>query len=330
MGIEGILIAGVISSAVTGIFLVVYMLRRIRLTFSFGLLKSMLGYSFPLVWSWAGMYVLHFGDRFLLQRLATLSAVGIYALAYKFGIMANTLILTPFNLTWAPKRFEVVKEADAPRTFSHIFTYISLVQIWAGLGVAVLIKDALKVMSEPEYHSAFLYVPVLIAGYFFYGTYSFIQFGVLLKKKTKYLGGLSLLMAAVNIGLNLLLIPPLGVWGATLATFISYAMLAALIYPISQRLYYIPYQFGRLFKLFGTAVVLYFAAYFVNPSSLTLSIIIKFLIGFSFPLVLYFERFYTPTEITKIRLALSELRQRIFQKRETSHPQGKETRVEEQ
>jgi O-antigen/teichoic acid export membrane protein len=175
------------------------------------------------------------------------------------------------------------------------------VQIWAGLGVAVLIKDALKIISEPEYHSAYMYVPVLILGHYFYGSFAYLQFGPFLKKKTKYLGGLAVVLAGVNVGLNLLLIPVLGIWGATLTTLVSYFLMVALLYPIAQKLYYIPFQFGRLLKLLGTAAALYFIAHFINPPSLTLALIIKFLIGLSYPLVLYVLRFYTAQERSKLK-----------------------------
>ncbi|RKX27172.1 MAG: hypothetical protein DRP47_06955, partial [Candidatus Zixiibacteriota bacterium] len=120
MGIKGILIAGLTSSSLAGIFLTAYTLRKTKISWSFSVLKEMISYSFPLAWSWFGMFILHFGDRFLLQRLDSLGSVGIYSLAYKFGMMGNVLILSPFMMAWAPKRFEIVNDTDAKKTYAYV------------------------------------------------------------------------------------------------------------------------------------------------------------------------------------------------------------------
>jgi O-antigen/teichoic acid export membrane protein len=295
-GIMGILVAGLISSSLAGLFLTGYILRRIKLSYSFEIMKAMLGYSAPLIGSWLGMFVLHFGDRFLLQRLDSLDSVGIYALAYKFGMMGNTLILTPFLMTWAPKRFEIVRQDDAKDVFAHIFTYFFLVQLFVSLGIAVLIRDVIGIVAEEAYRSAYQYVPVILVAYIFYGAYSYVQFGVLLEKKTKYLGISAMIIAVVNIVLNYLLIPRLQIWGVTLVTFCSFGLLVGAIYPFAQRFYHIPYQWGRLLHLAATAVGLFFLAGFINPSNLALSLTLKFLIALSFPLVLFVTGFFTAAE----------------------------------
>ena len=316
MGVEGILYGGLAANAVAGVFLTIYTLRQTGISYSTDIALAMLKYGLPLVGSWFGMFVLNFGDRFLLQRLTSLSDVGIYSLAYKFGMLPNLLVLTPFQRIWAPKQFEIVSEPDAQPTYALVFTYFIFVQLFIGLGILVLIRDVIYIIADTEYFSAYHYVAPIVMSYIFYGAYSFTQFGILLKKKTKYLGITALIGAALNVGLNLFLIPRYKIWGAAIATVCSFAFLFVSIFPIAQRLYRIPYEYARLLKMVVVAAGLYLAAFFVNPDNIALSIIAKFLIALCYPLVLYLIGFYTKDEKDKTRELVWRFRSALKKKSE--------------
>jgi O-antigen/teichoic acid export membrane protein len=301
MGVWGILVSSLTASLSVALFMLFYTVRGIKLTYSRPIARSLLTYSIPLVGSWIGAYVLNFGDRFFLQRLTTLSDVGVYSLAYKFGFMPNFLILGPFLQIWGPKRFELVNEPDAKGIYSIVFTYFWFLQLFLSLGLSVMIKDVLSIVAGPEFQSAYLYVPIILASYMVYGAYQYSQFGVLLQKQTKFLGLAGIIAAVVNIAANFLLIPALGIWGAAIATFVSFFFLFVLVLVVSQRAYHIPYQYGRLATMTVLAIGLYVVAQFVNPSDLWVSLVVKFLIALSFPFLLYLLRFYSPEEVGKIR-----------------------------
>jgi len=308
MGVMGILLSGLISASLSGLFLAGYVFRQVKLSWSFDIFNVMIRYSFPLVWTWFGAFILHFGDRFLLQKLDSLESVGIYSLAYKFGMMANVLVVSPFMMTWAPKQFEIVKKPDAKKTYSYIFTYFVLALVYVSLGIAILIKDVVVIVSDQQYHSAYTYVPTILAAYVFYGIYSYVQFGILLRKKTKYMGLCFLAISIVNITLNFILIPILSIWGAALVTGISHLLLTVTIYSIAQRLYHIPYQFGRLIKIAIMALTLFYITSLIDLKPTLLSIGVKFIIALSYPLLLRLMRFYTVDELAK----LAEIRQQLY------------------
>jgi O-antigen/teichoic acid export membrane protein len=82
----------------------------------------MLKYGIPLAWSTFGMFVVNFADRFFLQRLTTMNELGLYSLAYRFGFLPSIIVMVPFMLVWAPKRFDLVKEPNAKTIYSTIFS----------------------------------------------------------------------------------------------------------------------------------------------------------------------------------------------------------------
>lgn len=320
MGVMGILLSSLTGAFFLCLFLLIYILRRIKISYSFSLLKQMLNYSIPIMWSWFGMLILHSGDRFILQKLSTLSTVGLYSLAYKFGVMTNLLILSPFLMIWAPKRFEIVKEPDAPKIYATIFTYFIFAEIFVSLCIAVPIKNVISLISEPSYHESYKYVSTILLGYIFYGAFQYIQFGIHLKKKTKYLAHITLAAAGLNIGLNIALISIMDVWGAALSTLLSFMFLMIATYYPSQKLYCIKYEIIRLIKLIGTALIIYFVSLSLDiPDvmhglsklfreevnslyTIVTVLLIKAILVLSFPLLLKLIGFYSNEELEKIAL----------------------------
>ena len=52
-----------------------------------------------------------------------------------------------------------------------------------------------------------------------------------------------------NVALNLLLVPSMGIVGAGLALVASYVVVVALMYVFTQRLFPVPYEWGRLLRV---------------------------------------------------------------------------------
>src|SRR5205085_9785310 len=74
--------------------------------------------------------------------------------------------------------------------------------------------------------------------------------GIALAKRTSVIGAGAWLAAAINVGLNLLLIPSYGAMGAAAATFTSYAVLGTVYGAFSQRLYPLPLNWKVLLYSF--------------------------------------------------------------------------------
>lgn len=310
MGVQGILYSGLITGTLLGITMLIVILRRLRLklSYSFSMLKAMFAYGFPLVWNWLGLFVINFGDRFFLQRFTGLNEVGIYSLAYKFGMLPNVLILSPFLMIWAPKRFDLLKEPNAVEIYSNVFTYFMFLQIFVGLGIVSIIREVIQMMSEPNYWSAWMYVLPILLAYVLNGMYLYVQFGIHLKNKTKYLAIASLIAAVINIGGNLLLIPILKIWGAAITTFASFAFLMTFVYFPSQKLYHISYQWKRIIHMLAVAIALYLAGYLIPSKSPVLLLVTKLFIALIFPFVLFATKFYTKQELNKIISILKTVR----------------------
>lgn len=305
-GIRGIILSGVINQGIASIFLSAYTLKQTGISFSWVSLKEMMNYGLPYIPGGLGMFVLNFADRFFLQRFTSLSEVGIYSLGYKFGMVINPLVTDPFFSIWRPKMFEFAKREDAKDIYSVMLTYFLFLEIFLALGISVLIKDVLVIISSPEYRSAYKVVPLILLSYILWGGYFHMQVGILLEKKTKNIAYIVIISALSNLLLNYLLIRWIGMWGAALATLTSFGIMFLLNYVISSRIYYVRYEFGRIFKLLALAVVLYLVSLGIHTNSLFTSLLLKTFLALSFPFLLFFLQFYSPKEIQKIKEILSK------------------------
>jgi len=248
MGILGILYSSVITKIFNSSVLSFYCITKNSLFFSFTKFKSMLKFSLPLIPANVGTFILNYADRFILQKLATTAEVGIYALGYKFGYILPTLVMGPINMIWVPQMFELASKSDK-KTIEKMFTYIMLILIFCGLSLILLTKDAIRIMATPPFYPAYKVVSFVVLGYIFRGMASFFWDGIMVSKKTIYIGISVFVSALSNILLNILLIPQFKGMGAAYATAISFFIMFCLVYFFCQKVYPISCEWNRISKI---------------------------------------------------------------------------------
>lgn len=309
--IWGILYSTLITQATIGSVLTFLTLRRVGIHLSLPKLRSMLAYGYPYVPATIGMFVLHFSDRFFLQQYASLAQVGVYSLAYKFGMALHLLLHSPFWMVWGAKRFEYIRRPDGKDAYARVLTYFVFCHLFAGLALSLLAEEILQIVASPEFREAAYLIPAIVLSYLVFDTYYLLETGICVEKKTKYLGIILMSTAGANLVLNYLLIPRLAAAGAALATLISFVIMSAATYYVSNRLFPIDYQFGRIAKMFAVALLLFAVGRAVSPAYLALSIPVKLLVTGAFPLGLLTVRFYSQEELRAARDLTARLRTKL-------------------
>ena len=90
--------------------------------------------------------------------------------------------------------------------------------------------------------------------------------------------------------------PPLGIVGAGLALVASYVVVLALMYVFTQRLFPVPYQWGRLARVVLTSAVLVGVGELLLPGSGAVGLLGRIALFAAYPLVLFASGFFTPDE----------------------------------
>ncbi|HMI82377.1 MAG TPA: polysaccharide biosynthesis C-terminal domain-containing protein, partial [Solirubrobacterales bacterium] len=96
--------------------------------------------------------------------------------------------------------------------------------------------------------------------------------------------------------LNLLLVPPLGIVGAGLALALSYLLGLVLMYAFTQRLFPVPYEWGRLLRVTLTVAALVALAELAVPTSGAAGLLLRVLLLAAYPLLLLAAGFFTSEE----------------------------------
>jgi len=171
--------------------------------------------------------VFHYVDRLSLQRLMGASDQGVYSAAVNLcatisavGLAVNNVIFPHLSTTWEEGRRE---QALGNLDLTIRVTAVGLSA--AGLVLVLLGRPLILLLLGDAYASGADVLPYLVVFYLL--TVSVWLFGVFasLIEKT-YVSTIGLVTALpVNVVLNLLLIPRLGIVGAGLATMLSYTLL---------------------------------------------------------------------------------------------------------
>jgi O-antigen/teichoic acid export membrane protein len=300
-GVVGVLYSSLISSTLVTVVLSAYVIHQVKLSFSYAKLRGIITFGAPLIITSAAAFTVNFSDRFFLRHFSTIANVGIYALGYKFGFMISLLVVQPFDMIWQARIYEIARQARSGEIFSRLFEYYCFVLVTVALGLSIVIKELLSVISTSSFHSAYKVVPIIALAYVFQGTNRFFLAGSYIAKKTMPLGLVGVASAAVNIGLNLLLIPHFGMLGAAGATAVSFFFMSGLALFVSQKAYPIPYAFSRVARLLGLAALVYLATSLVVIPSPVLQVSIKLALFLAFPVVLYLLGFFDKHEIARGR-----------------------------
>jgi O-antigen/teichoic acid export membrane protein len=296
-GLEGIYEAQVIGGIVFLIFLGRYIFNNIKFKFKLRILVSMLQFSWPLVLGSISGMLLSIFDRYSLNYLAELKDVSIYSLGFKVANTIKIVVVNSVQLAISPIIFQMMDKEGNKRFYSKLMTYFSFLVMIFVLVLSAYGLEILKIFTvSKEYWKAYTVIPVL-----FGMMKDTALIGLQIQKKTKIIGIVIFLIAILNLGLNILLIPRFKIMGAAFATLVSQIMFFFIIYMCAQKYYFIPFELKKLLIIILTGTFIIVISLLLSGSNQWLRLILKTILIVSYPFVLYIFRFYEPLEIQKLK-----------------------------
>jgi O-antigen/teichoic acid export membrane protein len=303
-GIEGIFYSNMISSGVALVLLVPTILSNLRFSWNSTLYESLLRFGLPYVPAGIAGMMIQVIDRPILLALTDESTVGIYQANYRLGIFMM-LVVSMFDFAWRPFFLTHAKDPDAKQMFARVLTYFVLLMTGVLLVLSFFLEDIVKPpifwhhsILPAEYWHGLAIVPVILLGYLFLGVSNNFVAGVYIEKKTQHLPAITFIGAIINVVVNFLLIPYLGIMGAAFATLMSYAAMAIALYLVVQRFYPVHYEFGRIGKVALAGAVVFLLYYFVRLESF--EFLWKVILLVLFVALMYWMKFFEETELNVI------------------------------
>ncbi|MFA6010966.1 MAG: oligosaccharide flippase family protein [Desulfobacteraceae bacterium] len=308
MGVLGLFWSNFISAAFFAIVCYPMLLWKVGTLFSSVIFKNMLRFNLPIIPANLASLIVNASDRYFIKVFFSIAETGIYSLGYKFGNVVFYFVRVPFMQIWEPRRYALYQEKAPVDIYARVATYFWFVLVFTGLGISILIQDVIKIAATPEFWAAGYYAPVIVLSYVIYAMDNHVGFGILVQKKTEYWTYVNFAMCGVNLVLNFALIPTYGSWGAVVATFFSLLFKVVTLHFVSRKLFYIPFEWGRMGGMLLVAIALYGFSLVVHPETLVNALLYDLGLTFLFLPIIWFFGFISRDEKTVVRKFLLKFR----------------------
>ncbi len=255
-GAEGKVVGEALAVAVAAVFAL--MVIRPRLVVSGPDVRRALAYGWPLVpHGFAGL-ANDLIDRFFLNALLGLGAVGVYSIGYRVAGL-GMMVVVAVNQAFAPVFIETLRSAeradaegrsaDAASLRNRIAS-VGFLTLLAGCALAQAVtataREVLLVATTPEFSESWRVVAPVSLGVVAWSWYATLSQSVAYRPSTVRLLPIITVAAAVtNVAANYFLIPRMGMMGAAWATLLSNGTMGALGWKFGMRSLPLPYAFPR-------------------------------------------------------------------------------------
>jgi O-antigen/teichoic acid export membrane protein len=253
----------------------------VRLGIDREVLKKLCRYGIPLSLTVALAVVISVSDRFLIAALLGENAAGLYAVAFDFTSQTLTLLMMVINLAVFPmavRAYESHGPDAAKEQMRHNGSLLVAIGLPCVVGLTVLAPGVANCFFGADYRAAAVGIIPLIAlgaflegmkAYHFDAAFQFVH-------RTIYQVWIVLLVAAVNIGANLLVIPRWGIEGAAVVSAGAYVLSIVLTIVIGRRHFVLPLPIASTARAavacVAMAAVLWPFRANVGPAALTVQI----------------------------------------------------------
>lgn len=260
---------GAIAGVVLGVLLVLVMSGALWRHFRFvwqGLdtatLTALLAYGLPLSLSLVLLEFIHTADRVMIGWLRGYAEAGEYAVAYNLPFQILMMLTSSLNLAAYPVVIRTLEQQGKVQAEARLEQYFILL-----LGISIPALLGLVGIAD-------VFIPLLVGGEFVSATLDLLPWiGAAIFANCLYLFYISLafqlaqhtagsvkvvgVAAILNLLLNLVLIPPYGLWGATLASLLAYLLCVVYGYYLGRQYFALTIPLAEVGKILLAAAGMY-------------------------------------------------------------------------
>lgn len=230
-------------------------------------LKPYLLFSLPLIPAALSCWVVEISDRYVIAYFLGVASVGIYSAAYGLGTMIG-MFMSPLGITLLPTMFKLYENNKIEELKKHLNYSLKVYLMFAIpslFGLTVLSKSLLLTFTTSEYVSAYLIVPIAALGTIFYVGGGTIAIILQVLKKTKILAVVGGTGAVINLILNIILIPTIGILGAAISTLITFLFMGTAMGILSFKSIPFEIDFKFITKSIIASIPMAFGVWKLNP-----------------------------------------------------------------
>jgi O-antigen/teichoic acid export membrane protein len=194
------------------------------------LLRSMVAFGAPMVGAELAWLLLSMGDRYVIHHLLGAGAVGIYAASYNMCDVIKQATLAALASAAVPAYMRIWEQQGRGATERLLAGY-ARVHFAAAFLIGALVSASaaplITILASSKYVAGAGIVPWLMLSLSLESFVVIANAGAMLRKRTAVLLYCTVACALLNFGLNLVLVPVLGLIGSALANLAAFSALVA-------------------------------------------------------------------------------------------------------
>lgn len=195
-----------------------------------------MGFVLPLLPHSLSTWSISYISRIFIERSMSLEDLAVYSVAVQLTLILG-IINNGLNKSWAPFVYQNFKSPDFDDLFSLSARKVIIFVMLLGTALMLFSRELLYLMGKTAYMEAEAIFPILLLSYIFQILY-FIHISIIVYfNKTKLLPFISISTSSLCIGLNVILVPRWGMYGAAIVTTLSFLLMSLFSYLLALRYY---------------------------------------------------------------------------------------------
>ena len=264
------------------ILLVLFLFIKSQIGFKrpgFSRIGDYLKFGLPTVLANISHWVVGSSDRYVIGYFLGMTSVGIYSASYAIASV-SAMATDVLGFVLPPTLSKLYDEGRMDEVRTHLrysLKYFLALAIPFIFGAALLSEEVLRIFSTPEIASqGYFIMPLLALSMLLWGVYAVVVNILFLVKKTRIMGVTWVISALVNLGLNIVIVPYLGILGAAITTIIAYSLAVGITIYYSFKEFRFSIDWSFILKSLVASGVMALVVWMIAPvglSSVVLTII---------------------------------------------------------
>ncbi|EOU1807093.1 lipopolysaccharide biosynthesis protein [Clostridium perfringens] len=227
MGVVGYLLSITISNVVTIIYIFIKLdiVKKLSMKYIDNfLLKKMIIYSVYLVPNSISWWITNIANRYIVIIFCGANVGGLFLAASKIPSLIN-IISTIFQQAWQFSSSKEYKSDSKEIFYSTTLKYYSMMILIGGSFIILITPYISKFILSGDFYSGWIYAPLLIVSAII-GCYSYYFGTIYIVVKNNRMNMISTIIGAIaSLISSIILVPTMGVIGATISMIISYSII---------------------------------------------------------------------------------------------------------
>jgi O-antigen/teichoic acid export membrane protein len=267
-GLFGVIIALLIVRIVASVIGFLWIASQIKISPpSFSVIKPYLPFALPILPTALCYWLINLGDRYVIGYFMGADAVGVYSASYGLGSLI-AFFYAPIPIALFPaitNLYENNKIQELKQHLKYSLKFFLMFAIPAFFGLLILSKSLLTTLTTSEFVGGYMIVAIIALATILFNCGNINVNVLYLLKKTRTIGLLYGTLALINMVLNIILVPFIGIIGAAIATLITFMAQVFVVSTISFKRISYDIDFKFIMKSITASIIMAFVVWNLNP-----------------------------------------------------------------